>query len=88
MKKKQIPLESGALNSKSFDLLLSLTSIRSEPLIEALRDYYVNGLTKSEAYTKHGVDKTIFSRRLPIVQGVFNTVITFNQVYIKSNHTS
>lgn len=83
MAKKKTTLESGELNNKSYDLLLSLTSIRSEPLIAALRDYYVKGLTKSAAYTKHGVDKTIFSRKLPVIQGVFDTVTTFNEVYEK-----
>ena len=77
-------LESGSLNKKSFDLLLSLTSIRSEPLIKALKAYYVDGLTKSEAYTKFGVDKTIFSRKLPLIQSVFDTVIAFSGVYEKS----
>ncbi|MCG8613970.1 MAG: adhesin biosynthesis transcription regulatory family protein [Pseudomonadales bacterium] len=74
-------LESGSLNNKSFDVLLSLTSIRSEPLKAALRDYYVKGLSKSEAYTKHAVDKTIFSRRLPVLQEVFDKVLAFNRVY-------
>lgn len=83
MTKNKQSLESGALNSKAFDLLLSLTSIRSETLIAALRDYYVKGLTKSEAYTKHGVDKTIFSRKLPVIQQVFDAVIAFNEVYHK-----
>lgn len=81
MAAKKMTLESGALNKKGFDLLLSLTSIRSESLIAALRDYYVNGLTKSAAYTKHGVDKTIFSRKLPVIQDVFEKVIAFNEVY-------
>ncbi len=71
------------LNNKSFDLLLSLTSIRSEPLIAALRDYYVKGLTKSESYTKHQVDKTIFSRKLPVIQRVFDTATAFCKVYDK-----
>ena len=83
MAKKQITLESGALTNKGFDLLLSLTSIRSEPVIAALRDYYVKGSTKSEAYKKHGVDKTVFSRKLPDIQAVFDTVIEFNEVYTK-----
>jgi hypothetical protein len=74
-------LESGSLNKKSFELLLSLTGIRSVPLIKALKAYYVDGLTKSEAYTKYGVDKTIFSRKLPLIQSVFNTVIAFSEVY-------
>ena len=41
-----VKLEQGSLNNESFELLLSLTSIRSEPLIEALRDHYVGNLAK------------------------------------------
>lgn len=78
--KKQV-LESGSLNKKGFDLLLSLTGIRSEPLIKALKAYYVDGLSKSEAYTKYEVDKTIFSRKLPLIQSVFEKVIAFSLVY-------
>ena len=81
MGKEKIILESGSLNNKGFSLLLSLTSIRSEPLIAALRDYYVGGLTKSHAYSRRGVDKTIFSRKLRVIQQIFETVIEFNEVY-------
>jgi len=83
MEIEEINLEAGSLDNEGFDILLSLTSMRSEKTIDALRDYYVNGLSKSEAYTKHGVDKTIFSRRLPVMQRLFNAVIAFNEVYYK-----
>lgn len=83
MTNQKTTLESGSLNNKSFDLLLSLTSIRSESLINALRGYYVKGLSKSEAYTKYNVDKTIFSRKLPVIQAVFDIVLEFSKVYEK-----
>lgn len=76
-------LTQGSLNDEAFELLLSLTSIRSEPLIEALRDYYVGGLTKSQAYTKHGADKTSFSRKLSLLAQIFETVRAFNKIYTK-----
>ncbi|WP_257292469.1 adhesin biosynthesis transcription regulatory family protein [Endozoicomonas sp. ONNA1] len=80
-KKKHTNLEQGSLNDEAFELLLGLTSIRSEPLIEALRDHYVFNLSKSASYTKHGVDKTIFSRKLRVLEKVFESVIQFLNVY-------
>lgn len=44
-------LKPGTLNNKSFDLLLYFTDIRSE----ALRAYYVDDLTKSQAYKSMGL---------------------------------
>ena len=74
-------LVQGGLNDEAFDLLLSLTSIRSESLINALRDHYVGNLSKSAAYTGHGVDKTIFSRKLPVLERVFTTALQLARVY-------
>ena len=76
-----VSLDPGALNDQGFDILLSFTSIRSEPLIAALRDHYVGGMGKAEAYNKHGVDKTIFSRKLPVINKVFVSVMEFCEVY-------
>ena len=81
MVKNSVKLEAGCLSNDAFDLLLSLTGIRSENLIDALRDYYVTGMTKSGAYKKHGVDKTIFSRKLPVIQKTFEKVISFSNAY-------
>lgn len=78
MNKATEKLSPGLLNEESFTHLISFTSIRSEPLIAALKDHLVNGLTKSEAYTKHDVDKTIFSRKLPVIQKVYDKINSFN----------
>lgn len=80
---KTKPFTKGGFCNESFDLLIAFTSIRSEPLIEALRDYFVVGLEKSQAYTKHSVDKTIFSRKLPLLEAAFNRAVRFYEVYSK-----
>lgn len=46
-KKKKVfinPLLQGCESQKRFDAILGLTSIRSKPIIEALRKHYVDGL--------------------------------------------
>lgn len=68
MKTPDHGLEAGAVASKQFDLLLAGTSIRSEPLIDALRDHLVHGCTATEAWTKHGINPSQFSRRLAVIQ--------------------
>ncbi|MBB3105252.1 PapB/FocB family fimbrial expression transcriptional regulator [Azomonas macrocytogenes] len=57
----------GQVDSEQFDLLLEGTSIRGVELIAALRDHLVGGLTGSEAWAKHGVNKSQFSRRLAVI---------------------
>ncbi|WP_267400308.1 PapB/FocB family fimbrial expression transcriptional regulator [Pseudomonas sp. GM_Psu_2] len=58
----------GQVPSAQFDLLLAGTSIRGAEVIAALRDHLVNGVTWTEAWTKHGVNKSQFSRRLSVLQ--------------------
>lgn len=58
----------GQVPSTQFDLLLAGTSIRGVEVIAALRDHLVNGLSWTEAWTKYGVNKGQFSRRLIALQ--------------------
>jgi hypothetical protein len=57
----------GKVPTEQFDLLLAGTSIRGAALIAALRDHLVSGLSGTEAWEKHGVNKSQFSRRLAVV---------------------
>mgnify|MGYP001160914876 FL=1 len=57
----------GQVSPEQFDLLLAGTSIRGVELIAALRDHLVGGLSGTEAWSKHGVNKSQFSRRLGVV---------------------
>lgn len=58
----------GQVSSTQFDLLLAGTSIRGTEVIAALRDHLVNGVTWQEAWMKHSVNKSQFSRRLAVLQ--------------------
>lgn len=60
-------LSPGKVPIEQFDLLLSGTLIRSETLINALRDHLVYGLSASQAWTQHGVNQSQFSRRLDVL---------------------
>ncbi len=61
-------LEPGKVSGQQFDLLLAGTSIRGERVIAALRDHLVGGLSQTEAWEKHGVNKSQFSRRLDVIK--------------------
>ncbi|WP_369124004.1 PapB/FocB family fimbrial expression transcriptional regulator, partial [Acinetobacter bereziniae] len=45
-------LTPGEVDPRHFELLLEGTSIRAQPLIDALREHLVNGVKASEAWTK------------------------------------
>jgi len=57
----------GQVTTEQFELLLDGTSIRGIELIAALRSHLVDGLTATEAWTRHGVNKSQFSRRLSVI---------------------
>ena len=50
------PLKPGELDDRSFDILVDMTSIYSEPMINALRDILVMGNKQITAATTHGVN--------------------------------
>ncbi|RMN21112.1 hypothetical protein ALQ64_02827 [Pseudomonas cannabina] len=58
----------GKVDPRHFELLLEGTSIRAPALIDALREHLVDGLSASEAWTKHGVNMSQFSRRLDVIR--------------------
>ncbi len=56
-KKKKIfinPLLQGMESQERFDIILGLTSIRSKPIIEALRRHYVDGLSEELIHVDAG----------------------------------
>lgn len=57
-------LQQGGESAERFELILSLTDIRSEAIIDALRDHLVNGWAAVTARTLNGVDKGNFSNAL------------------------
>lgn len=54
----------GQVPAEQFELLLAGRKFSGSGLINALRDHLVGGLSCSEAWTRHGVNKSQFSRRL------------------------
>lgn len=67
-KAKPQGLKAGMVPAQQFELLLAGTSIRSEPLIAALRDHLVEGVMAKVACEKHEVNHGLFSRRLLVLQ--------------------
>lgn len=54
----------GEMNDSHFNDLVDATKLKSVPVISALYEYLVNGHRKVDSYTMHGVDMSLFSRRL------------------------
>ena len=52
----------GGESPKRFYLMLGLTSIRSEPIIAALVDYYVKGHTQAVCLSLNGIKRDKFDR--------------------------
>jgi hypothetical protein len=74
-------LGAGDLSGDCFDIIVGLTSIRSEPLIKALRGFYVEGISKSESCKKQSLDLSSFSRKIERIDLVFNMIISFNKKF-------
>ena len=51
-------------SERRINLLLSLTSIRSEPTIQAIHDHLVRGLSENAAVTLNGIQQSNFNRAL------------------------
>lgn len=76
-------LIAGKVDPRHFELLLDGTSIRGPELIEALREHLVGGLSASEAWTKHGVNMSQFSRRLKVVREEHKRALALSEFYLK-----
>ncbi len=67
-------LKPGSVNENHFNYLLDCTRIEGTAIVSALYDHLVMGLGKAEAYRKHGVNVSQFSRRLKTVHQVSEIV--------------
>jgi len=64
----------GLESSERVNLLLTLTSIKSEPIIKALHDYLVSGRTDTGAAAINMVEQSNFNRALSKLNKVAGTV--------------
>jgi hypothetical protein len=63
-----IGLKPGKVGNLHFEMLLDGTAIRGKEIIEALRDYLVNGMPLTDAWKKHDLNPSQFYRRLKVIQ--------------------
>lgn len=75
-------LMAGKVDPRHFELLLEGTGIRAPALIEALREHLVGGLSASEAWTKHGVNMSQFSRRLDVIRAEHRRAAELSKFYL------
>ena len=64
----------GKESEKRFTLILSLTSVRSEKVIDALHDYYVKGYRESECLVINDLARGKFNRGSKILNDVAGIV--------------
>lgn len=63
-----VGLKPGKVGNLHFEMLLDGTAIRGKEIIEALRDYLVNGVPLTDAWKKHDLNPSQFYRRLKVIQ--------------------
>lgn len=61
----------GSLSQAEFDILLSMTSITSEKLIEALKNHTVLGHGTVTSYQLEGISQQAFERGFKVLNTVF-----------------
>lgn len=64
----------GGESAERFDLLLSLTNIRSERIVDALRDHLVSGMSVQTAAQIAGEPQPNVKRALVVLEQVADTV--------------
>ncbi|ACY85911.1 Na(+)-translocating NADH-quinone reductase subunit C [Edwardsiella piscicida] len=69
------------MTNTQFDLLLSLTSIRSDGVISAMRAVLVDGETQKAASEQYGVNPAQLSIRLGVLKAVDQTVSKLTPFY-------
>lgn len=74
-------LKPGKVDNLHFELLLDGTAIRGIEIIEALRDYLVNGVPLTEAWKKYDLNPSQFYRRLKVIQTESARVHTLSAYY-------
>lgn len=67
-------LVQGGQTNDRFELLLQLTRIASEDVIEALRDHLVRGMTTANAAGVNGVEQSALTRALKTLEKQANVV--------------
>lgn len=67
-------LVQGGQTNDRFELLLQLTRIASEDVIEALRDHLVRGMTTANAAGVNGVEQSALNRALKTLEKQANVV--------------
>ncbi|WP_163933938.1 PapB/FocB family fimbrial expression transcriptional regulator [Paraferrimonas sp. SM1919] len=74
-------LKKGTVDSNHLNLLMELTSIRSEPVIKGLHLHLCEGFTQAEAAQKAAVAQSLLSRRVTILNKVNQTVKNLSVYY-------
>lgn len=79
----------GGESERRFELLLSRTGLRSESVIAALREIYVNGLLPERAAARFGLKKTNLSRdqgKLEAVAATLEALKEIDYCHISQRH--
>lgn len=80
-------LGQGEMSEDHFDLLVASTSIRSEPVIRALKEHLVDGLDKVVAVERNGIFFSQFSSRLSILEHTSYRISRMAKYYCQQQST-
>lgn len=74
-------LVSGFISDEQFWLLVKVSSIRSDKVVNALFDYLVNGISRKESCAKYDVNSGHFSIGLGRLQQLSHTAAELSRFY-------
>lgn len=75
-------LEPGRVDKEHLDLLIDISPIRSDKVIIALSEYYINGIERRIICEKHGVNPGYFSLKIREVQDLNYRIYKLLPFYI------
>ncbi len=71
----------GSMPTEQFDLLIGISGIHSEKVVNALKDYYVSGASRKDACEKNGVSQSYFSISKSKFVALSNSVAMVSRYY-------
>jgi len=78
-------LTQGSQSPERFTVLLSMTGIKSDDVIEALRDYLVKGWAESTAAAFNGISQSNLKRALAKMEIMAQSVEKIKEIDIKNS---
>lgn len=75
-------LNRGEVSEEHFNLLMNISGIRGKKITCALREFFVDGKSRRDAYTKYDIDPGNLSRKIDELQLLSKNVMALYPHYL------